>query len=242
MTRDDVSDEMLMALADGELPEDQANALRARVERDPALAARYAVFAETRSLLGAAMHPGPVPDHLVQTILTAPADEEPSPVVVPFAARRSMVAPLLGTALAASLALLVGLAGFELGRRAVPGPAPGDTLAAVHAVSLTPTGVTVALADGGSARALGSFDTDAGLCRAIIAERPGGGGERIVACQSDGAWRVMLSVASATGTSFATASDHAVEVVDGMLDLLGAGAALTPEEESQRLGSGGAAD
>lgn len=242
MTRDDVSDEMLMALADGELPEEQANALHARVERDPALAARYAVFAGTRSLLGSALHPGPVPDHLVHAILTAPAGEEPSPVVVPFMARRRRVAPVLGAALAASLALVVGLAGFELGRRAVPGLAPGDPLAAVQAVSLTPTGVTVALADGGSARALGSFDTDAGLCRAIIAERSGGRGERIVACQSDGAWNVMLSVAAANGGRFATASDHAVELIDDMLDLLGAGAALTPEEESQRLRLGGAAD
>lgn len=46
-----VADEVLMALADGELTERAAWELRARVTRDPDLAARYALFAETRALV-----------------------------------------------------------------------------------------------------------------------------------------------------------------------------------------------
>lgn len=242
MTREDVSDEMLMALADGELPEAQATALRARVERDPALTARFWVFTETRTLLGAAMDPGPVPDRLVQTILTASAGAELATTLVPFVARRRFVVPVLATALAASLALVVGLAGFELGRRAVPGLAPGGPLAAVLAVSQSPTGATVALADGGTARALGSFDTDAGFCRLIITQGPSRPAERIIACRNDGGWNVLLSVFSGNGTSFATASDYSGEMVDDMLDRLGAGMALTHDEESQRLETGDLSD
>lgn len=46
-----ISDETLMALADGELGEQEAAALRARIAGDPDLARRFAVFVETRALV-----------------------------------------------------------------------------------------------------------------------------------------------------------------------------------------------
>lgn len=235
MTRDDVSDEMLMALADQELPEAEATALRARIARDPVVAERFAVFARTRQVLGAAMDPGPVPERLVQAILTAPAGEAPEKTVVPFRARRKVASPVLATALAASLALAVGLAGFELGRQSVPGLVPSGGVAALHAVSDVPTGTTVALDDGSTARALGSFDTEAGFCRLIATEGADAHAERIIACRQDGEWTILLAVASGDGENFVTASDLAVEIVDDMLDRLGAGAALTLDEEVLRL-------
>ena len=51
MTGSTTSDETLMALADGELPEAETTAVRSRIAADPALAARFAAFVETRMLL-----------------------------------------------------------------------------------------------------------------------------------------------------------------------------------------------
>jgi anti-sigma factor RsiW len=51
MTSATISDETLMALADGELAPADAIAVRARIAADPDLAARFAAFVETRMLL-----------------------------------------------------------------------------------------------------------------------------------------------------------------------------------------------
>jgi len=54
MTSSTVSDETLMALADGELAPADAEAVHRRIAVDPALAARFAAFVETRMLVQAA--------------------------------------------------------------------------------------------------------------------------------------------------------------------------------------------
>jgi 17 kDa outer membrane surface antigen len=51
MTNAIISDETLMALADGELAQADAIAVRATIAADPELAARFAAFVETRMLL-----------------------------------------------------------------------------------------------------------------------------------------------------------------------------------------------
>ncbi len=53
MSTPDINDEMLVALADGEMGEVEAGKLRAQIEADPELAQRYADFVETRALLSA---------------------------------------------------------------------------------------------------------------------------------------------------------------------------------------------
>lgn len=107
----DESDEMLMALADGELDDITAERLWRRIETDSALAGRFALFADTRHGLQAAFPPEPVPDRLIATIMAG----APAPVVVPFR-RRLAARPLAGWAMAASLVLAVGLGGFLAGR------------------------------------------------------------------------------------------------------------------------------
>lgn len=51
MSEENISDEQLVALADGELPAAEATALRGKIAVDPALAERFALFVETRALL-----------------------------------------------------------------------------------------------------------------------------------------------------------------------------------------------
>lgn len=52
-----VSDEMLMALADGELTGPDASRLLARIKANPDLAIRYALFTDTADALRQAMDP-----------------------------------------------------------------------------------------------------------------------------------------------------------------------------------------
>ena len=51
MKQPEIPDEVLVALADGELPEAEREAVRARIAADPAVAARFAAFVETRMLM-----------------------------------------------------------------------------------------------------------------------------------------------------------------------------------------------
>jgi len=242
----EVSDAMLMALADGELPHDEASALKARVAGDPVLAERYAVFAETRSALKAAYAANPVPDRLVRAILSAPlaAPEAAADFtrrgVLRFrpGARRS--ASLWPVALAASLALAVGIGGFLAGQVRAPGAdgVVAGPQAAAMALAGALTGATADLGGGRSARVLASFDTDLGLCRLIALEGSGGASERTLACREDAAWQVVLSVVSGGGEAFLPASDLAVATVDSFLDNIGAGPVLDPDEEARALTGG----
>lgn len=241
MTRThEVSDDMLMALADGELPEAQAQHLRARVGADPGLAARFAVFAETRALMQAAFPAEPVPQHLIAAVMQGAghtgagetAAGERGATVVPFARRLPLAAPGWGMALAASLVLAVGAAGFVAGRSAAPLPlaaAAGPEAAAV-ALAAVPTGGAVTLADGTQARALASYQTDLGLCRLIGTDTT-----RAIACRAEGAWAVALTVTASGGEAYLPASDLGTALIDQFLDDVAASAALEPEAEAQAL-------
>lgn len=237
----EASDAMLMALADGELPEPEAGALRARIAADPALAGRFAVFVRTRAALREAFPPEPVPASLIAAILEAPVAGAPAgqsggAVVVPLPARRRVTRPL---ALAASVVLAVGLGGFLSGRALAPDAPVSLAATAVAALGDAVTGQAAPLAGGAEARVLGSFDTDVGLCRLVGVEAVDGARERVLACRdavAPGGWQVMLEVAQSAGSdAFLPASDGAEVLIDSLLDTLGAGPALTEAEERAAL-------
>ncbi|QYK41043.1 MAG: hypothetical protein KF887_16875 [Paracoccaceae bacterium] len=226
---DDESTIMLMALADGELSPEDAAPLLARVAADPALADRFAMFVATRAMAREALEAGPVPDRLVQAVLAAPVGAE----VIPLRPRPA--ARLIPMALAASLALAVGIGGFLAGRTAAPGMAGGDPAErAATALAALPTG-SEGVFDGGTARVLGSYGTDLGLCRLLDLSIDDGRSERAVVCRGDDGWAVALAVTSGAAESFVPASETAVELVDGLLDRIGAGAALDPVAEAAAL-------
>jgi hypothetical protein len=257
-----VSDEMLMALADGELTGPDASKLMARIKANPELAERYALFSGTAEALRQAMDPGPVPDYLISTVLTAPAgadaDRMSNPAqntVAPDAVAPDAVAPVSNVtalrpnriatrqlvwpmALAASVALAAGIGGFLAGQSTAPVSGGGIELAAA-ALSETATGDSVILADGRSARAMGSFTTDLGLCRLIAVDDTDSQIDRAIVCRDetsdDAGWRTALSVTEGGSGQFLPASDIAVEMIDNFLDVIGAGPALTATEEAQAL-------
>ncbi|WP_103333660.1 anti-sigma factor family protein [Pseudotabrizicola formosa] len=242
---DEVSTEMLMALADGELPEPLARDLRARVAADPGLAARFAVFSETRALMQAAFPPEPVPQHLIAAVMqgggvptsaTHAADAgvagETGAAVLPFAQRIQRAANSWGLALAASLVLAVGAAGFVVGRSAAPptlAEANGPEAAAL-ALAAVPTGGEVTLTDGTQARALASYETDLGLCRLISTQT-----SRAIACRAEAGWDIALAVSARGGEAYQPASEIGTALIDRFLDDVAASPALDPAAEAQAL-------
>lgn len=230
----DPSDDMLMALADAQIDGPGAEALRRRIAADPALAARYAVFAESRAALQAAFDPGETPPAMVAAIRDASVGGQrpPGGVVVPLRRRPALLVPL---ALAASVLVAVG--GFLAQR----GPGPGTPLAAPGALAAaalagSATGEAADLDGGGSARVLGSYQTDRGLCRILDLDLPQDRRERAVVCrEAPGKWTVVAAISAGPEEAFLPASDSATALIDQALDALGAGPALAPEEEAAAL-------
>jgi hypothetical protein len=138
MTASHVTDETLMSLADGELPAAQSAQLRQRIERDPVLAARFALFAETRALAqeepaqGAASGADPLARRILELAARIDAErtpaepprlrvltaEAPPPTVGRAASARPRPARW-GLALAASIVLAIGAVGGHLATRMV---------------------------------------------------------------------------------------------------------------------------
>lgn len=239
MTRNmqEVSDEMLMALADGELDAATAVQLMARVQADPALAARYGIFAETRALLAEAWETSdPVPAHLVAAIMGTREAEAPlipeaadTARILPF--RRITRAQALPMAIAASLLMAVGIGGFLIGQGTTPQHVASGPEAAAIVLAAVPTGGEAVLPDGTTVRALGSYATDAGLCRLIAIDD----GRAVVCKDASVGWKVALAIAGPGQGGFLPASDIGTELVESVLDALGAGAALDPAAESSAL-------
>lgn len=222
---ENVSDDMLMALADGELDAGLAAQLRDRIAADPALAKRHALFVDTRAALQAAFPVEPVPERLRDTAMQA----APEAKVLPFTPRRNS-APAWGMAIAASLLLAVG--GFWLGRMATPADQIATPEAAALQLAGAPTGGETTLPDGQIVRVLASYDTDIGLCRMI-----GLPADRALVCQagSGRGWTTLASVATTGEGDWVTANDMGTMLLDGLLDEIGAGPALPPEAEAARL-------
>ncbi|WID94923.1 hypothetical protein QO058_19145 [Bosea vestrisii] len=131
MTNLAVTDEELVALADGELAPDAAERLHARIVADPDLAERFAILAETRFLLeGEGMEAQVAPDYLAAAIaavgsrpaaphLSVIAGGKPAVPEAPSARRW----PRLALPLAASFLIMAG-GSQAISRAALGAPMP----------------------------------------------------------------------------------------------------------------------
>lgn len=259
MTRQSVTDEMLMAFADGELDETESARLASAIEADPALAARLEEFRRSRTASRAALAPlidEPVPAALDAAVrrmaaeaaqrAAAPPDEvagdnvlvlrRPTPAE-PVAMRVGW--PL---ALAASLTLvLAGGGGYLAGINSPGNTPPGDLAvlsdpAVVEALNATPSGDRVALANGGDITLVSSFrDANGTLCREFETRPAATPSFVSIACRGeDRGWQNRLIVAlPRPDGGFVPASS--VEVVDAWLESTAAGAPLEPDEEAKAL-------
>lgn len=248
MTKLAVTDEELMALADGELAPDAAERLHALVVADPDLAERFAILAETRFLLEAENERG----QIVSAPLAATAAGSP-----PAALRLSVIAggkpavsdasstrrwPRLALPLAASFLFMAGgLAGY------LAGGGGGRSDAGIALAGFTRDGIDAALSQtagggeatlpGGKLRVVASYKLgDGRLCREYTLARAAEPGWDAVACRNGGNWRTEFLAAKAPpAPGYAPASGDAG--AEAFLNGRGA-ETLSPEEESRLLGVG----
>jgi hypothetical protein len=242
-----ISDEMLMAFADGELAPQEQGEIEVALAEDEALAERLAVFMDTRHTLAATMKPlidEPVPAALTAAIATARQTQAATPqaaeTVVPLRPRPSSspaarspgsaIASPWGMALAASfVGVVVGLGGFLLGQST--GVAPdGANLALNEALESLPSGGDRALSEAESLHMIASFrDAEGHLCREY--ERKAADAvTTAVACHGPAGWQTRFALTNPVAEGYVPAST--TDTLDAFLSGIGAGAPLSPEEET----------
>lgn len=260
-----ISDQDLMRYADGDLPEDEAAIVAARLPHDADLRRRLDVFAKTRAPLAAVFDEilkEPLPPHLVATIIrTKPRAEEEAPQAVSLLgklkASLSTWLPDAGSpAFAASLALAVALAGgagWIAGRSTAAPP----TLIAAHGGDLFASGALAetletspsshaAATNGATVTPVLSLRATSGaICREyrIQTDAQHRSDFAGLGCREpDGQWRIAVhaeTMKSRTASGeYQTAGINSVEAVDAFVATIIAGDALGAEDETALLGNG----
>ena len=241
MTGDNITDEMLMAYADGALPPDEAARIEARLDVDADLVARLAPFLGTRDALSALARrdaetfalPAGLQARLMARMAEAQADAaqvhtDKVVAFVPGAARRI---PLWSGAMAASLALAVGLGGGLMLGQGGDAP-PASPLAA--ALDTLPSGGAETLGDGTELSMIATFiSAEGALCREYEVMRASGLQSVEVACDAGTGWEVQLMLALSGSEGYRPAS--APELLDLYYEQSAAGAPLSPEAEAAAL-------
>lgn len=232
----DLDDETLMALADGEIDDEEAARLHARIGADPALSERYALFARTSTLARDAALADPeavVPPDLAARIRGMASTPDKGQNVVPLRRPASRWPAL---ALAASLALAVGLAaGLFLAPDAPGAAGPALTADLQERLGTLPSGAEAELPDGRRMTVVASFTDGSGaFCREYETAEPGLPGYVTVACRGDEGWSLRFAVARASdGTGYAPASS--LEALDAFYAATDASQPLSAEAESAYL-------
>ncbi|MFB9950597.1 anti-sigma factor family protein [Rhizobium puerariae] len=246
MTKQEFDDETLVAFADGELDDATAARLETALEKDETLAARLAVFLDSRTAVASALKPlirEPVPKALLASVRRMAenadaGDIQPDNNVVAFRQHSATPAPPARRAwlmpVAASLvAVLAGVGGFMLGRGIGPAKPAADAALAT-ALDREVSGRNVALGSSGdSLHVVSSFlDGRGDLCREYELKRRRESTISI-ACRENGAWTTRLALSAPQTEGYTPAS--AQETIDAYLASIHAGAPLMPEEEGAAL-------
>lgn len=245
MNKQDFEDETLMAYADGELDTGTARAVEAAAAADPALARRIEIFAKTGGLLGELGRSRPlepISADLEARVRAALGAELATETVVPF--RRPAPDPVSWrpAAIAAGLALVVGLVGGFLASQQSGGQgAMGLSIASLGAPAISqaleevPSGERVAI-EGGEIATIASFrNADGEFCREF--EFDGSESETVVsvACHKEGGWEARFAVVAAGSDETGYAPASSLETLDAYLGAVGAGAPLSLEDEAAAL-------
>lgn len=255
MTEHDVPDEILMAYADGELDDQSAQELAARLPGDAVLAARLALFTGTRDALAPQRPAEPIPDALmarVRATLKDAAGTDPASTdnVIHLARSTPPAAPVpqpatprwQPMALAASLALAVGLGGGFWAANMLPVP-QGDParLILLDAEGLAPALTELASGDrrslaSGEVAIIASFrDADGRVCREFEYDAATGNSIVSVVCHGVDGWHPRLVIATGPQDSSGYAPASSLDTLDAYLSAIGAGAPLSAAEEQDAL-------
>lgn len=217
-----ISDETLMAFADGELPPHEAERIEAEVKRDPLLAARVERFRAVRRALKSAYDSvveEPIPDRLKALLHDVELNEpqKPATVVDINAARsRRFGGPPVWAAIAATLVIGV-LAGRWSSPDSLFVTEGGHVRAGSTLSRVLDTRLASAPENSGADLRVGlSFREQGGdYCRTFSGRAMAG-----LACRENDAWEIRVATATAENGEFrqAGAETLVMDVVDTMIE------------------------
>ncbi|WP_333712196.1 hypothetical protein [Yoonia sp.] len=245
MNKQDFEDETLMAYADGELDAGTAQAVAAAAAADPALARRIEMFATTGSLLGELGRSRPlepVSSDLEARVRAMLGAESATATVVPFRSPASAPVAWRPAAIAAGLALAVGLAGGYFASQQSGGQgATGLSIASLGAPAIArtldevPSGERVAI-EGGEIATIASFrNADGEFCREFEFDRADSNTVVSVACRTEAGWEARFAVVATSPDETGYAPASSLQTLDAYLGGVGAGAPLSLEDEAAAL-------
>ncbi|MBS0124863.1 anti-sigma factor family protein [Thetidibacter halocola] len=237
MTRTMMDKERLAAFADGELsPEDAAAVVMHLSDHPEDQAYVDDLMAANAALAQAFSAPlaEPVPTRLLA------AAGMPGANVIPFR-RRVLRLGAGGLALAASVAAAALLVWPGADTRLVPGAVAGGSPLA-QALDSLPSGVPATL-EGRALMILASLPVQDGFCREVeIVDSSASLLEMALACRGAGGWRVEVVLAErlpeTTENGYVPAGGVETAGLTPFLDRLGAGLALSPQDEQAAIAAG----
>jgi len=241
-----ITDETLVAYADGQLDGEEALAVERAIAGDAGLAAKLAMMvAARRAVRQAYASPAPVAAALDARVRALVAEDQarrqPRTATVIELASRRRVAPFWQVPAAAMLALAVGAGSVWLVTRddAAPGGLQVAALsdpAVAQALDSLASGQTVEIGDGVAVSVVPSFRDDADqLCREFEQTVADGSGIVAVVCREDAVWDVRLVVATGAGDADSYSPASSMETLDAYLSASGAGAPLSASDEAAAL-------
>lgn len=232
---DKITDEMIMALVDGQLPAAEADRVLSAVLASSEMRAKFDIFKESQSLLAdgfGGLLQRPVPVIMEQLVLGPPAGRSGVTSLADARAKRKPPGRfdfLKQVAAAAVLVSAAALAGYEAGQAGpkesevvlaglLPGGSPLEA-----ALNEAPAGTSVEI-DETKFVAVATYQIDGGqVCREFELSNAGSGTVAL-ACRSAGGWQIELAALNANaGASgqFLPASADAFELVGAALDAKG---------------------
>jgi hypothetical protein len=252
-----ITDDMLMAFADGETDAAVSRMIEDALETDEALAHRLEAFVATRRILKkelGSIAREPVPDRLTRFVMSGaqgteagppPANATPAPVQQP---KRGAMrwAPL---PMAAAIAgIVAGGLGYLLGSTSAPGPAQGPMLAIAASDRQLAT-LLSSSADGGKAAwsengrhgeiiIRASHKTRAGYCRTYGLSDSAGANFGGVACRVGDTWRTELVTAEGQNIGGYVPASGMAKAIDAFLDAAEAEDPLNAAAVAERLARG----
>ena len=240
-----ITDEMLVAYADGELNDAERRMVESALPTDSDLRNRVHQFETTRRLLRTHLRSittEPAPDHLVRLVLSNGTNPQAR-------ARSRGFGRLAMPAAAALFGIAIGSVVSWLATTATTSP-PEELILAKsvqrtlsQALTDQPDGARLSWDDPeggqrGDIALKASFRTSAGYCRTYEVA-PSGTAVSVsgVACRTEGGWQTRVAVAGPATNEFSPASG-ATKPIDAFLDNIDAEDPLSPAEVARRIGGG----
>ena len=237
----------LAAFVDGELSPEDAALVMMHLDAHPQDQAFVDGLERSNKLLAQAFDAPlyePVPERILTAIREFEADETSNVIPIRFG-RAPMRVQIASGLLAASLALVVGIASWDGGRPAQLGVGEVASASMLSGVLDTvPTGGIAELTDiEAEATVLSSFfDGQSRPCREFELASEGGI-ERGIACRDEAGWTVAGRITlpeeeTLLDDGFVPAEGAGAGELDAVLDEIGAGMILTHEEEEALIAAG----